>query len=236
MIGAAPPGIAAILFDFDGVIADSELPANHALAESMTAIGLPTSFEDSLRDHCGHNWQENERRIMARLGGPLPPGFRDTFRARSRLHFEAGFAPVPGAAAFLEATRHLPRAIASSSRREYIGWALDRFGLSRHFGDHVYSADGMARGKPHPDIYLAAAAGLGIAAGECLAIEDSPVGARAAIAAGCRVVGLVAAGHIADRAAHAALLRDVGVVHVAENFADVPALSGLVLGEGGNGV
>lgn len=221
---------AAILFDFDGVIADSELPANRALAESLTAIGLPTTFEDSLRDHYGHNWQENERRIMARLGGPLPPDFREAYRARARVHFEAGFAPVPGASDFLDATRHLPRAIVSSSRAEYIRWALDRFGLSRHFGDHIYSADGMARGKPHPDIYLAAAAGIGFAPEHCLAIEDSPTGARAALAAGCRVVGLVAAGHIADRAAHAASLAAVGVVHVADSFAALPALAGLALG------
>src|SRR3546814_12546730 len=102
------------------------------------------------------------------------------------------------------------RAIASSSRAEYIGWALDRFGLAHHFADHVYSADGWERGKPHPDIYLAAAEGLGVDPAACLAIEDSPTGARAALAAGMTVIGFCGAGHIVDRAAHGALLPAIG--------------------------
>src|SRR3546814_20652924 len=103
------------------------------------------------------------------------------------------------------------RAIASSSRAEYIGWALDRFGLAHHFADHVYSADGWERGKPHPDIYLAAAEGMGVDPVACLAIEDSPTGARAAIAAGMTVIGFSGAGHIADRAVNGAMLPEHGV-------------------------
>src|SRR3546814_19035219 len=96
----------------------------------------------------------------------------------------------------------MPRAIASSSRAEYIGWALGRFGFAHHFEEHVYSADGWDRGKPHPDIYLAAARGLGADPSACLAIEDSPTGAQAAIAAGMTVVGFCGAGHLAHRARH----------------------------------
>ena len=88
---------AAIIFDFDGVIADSEVRANTTLAESLTAIGLPTSYEDCLRDYCGHNWQETERRIVARFGRPLPPDFRERHRERAQQRFAEGFAPVPGA-------------------------------------------------------------------------------------------------------------------------------------------
>ncbi len=212
---------AAIICDFDGVIADSELPANRALAASLSALGLPTTLEDCLRDYYGHNWQETERRIEARLGGPLPLSFRADHRARARAAFADGFAPVPGAADFLMRAQALPLAIASSSNREYIGWALGSFGLAHHFGAHVYSADGMARGKPHPDIYFAAAAGLGVEPARCIAIEDSPTGAMAAVAAGMHVIGLVAAGHITDRAAHAQSLRAVGVQAVVEDFAAI---------------
>jgi|JI6StandDraft_1071083.scaffolds.fasta_scaffold83708_2 HAD superfamily hydrolase (TIGR01509 family) len=223
---------AAIIFDFDGVLADSELPANHALAESLTAIGLPTSFEDSIRDYYGHNWQETERRIAARLGGPLPVDFRDTHRTRARAHFAKGFAPVPGATAFLDRSCDLPRAVASSSNPDYIRWALARFELSHHFGDHVFSADGMERGKPHPDIYLKAAHGLGVAAPDCMAIEDSPTGAMAAVAAGMHVIGLCAAGHITDRAAHADALRAVGVHRIAFGFEEIALLSARHLKQG----
>lgn len=212
---------AAIIFDFDGVVADSEGPANRALAESLSAIGLPTSFEDSLRDYYGHNWQETRRRIEARLGGPLPEDFRDAHRARARAHFAAGFAPVAGAPAFIAATAHLPRAIASSSNPDYIRWALERFGLAAAFAGQIYSADGLARGKPHPDIYLTAAAGLGIAPEDCLAIEDSPTGARAAVAAGMHVVGLLAASHIRCAETQGAALRAAGVHRLALSFAEV---------------
>lgn len=212
---------AAIIFDFDGVIADSEVRANRTLAESLTAIDLPTSYEDCLRDYCGHNRQEIERRIVARLGRPLPPDFREQHRERAVRMFAEGFAPVQGAPAFLDALGATPRAIASSSHPDYIAASLDRFGLAHHFGGHVYSADGWARGKPHPDIYLAAAKGLGIDPGTCLAIEDSPIGARAALAAGMTVVGFCGAGHILDRAAHEATLRAVGVHHVAHDFDEI---------------
>jgi HAD superfamily hydrolase (TIGR01509 family) len=210
----------AVICDFDGVIADSEVGSNHALAESLTALGLPTSFEDCLRDYCGHNWLETERRITARLRKPLPGDFHERVRGRTRQRFENDFAAVPGVAEFLAACP-LPKAIASSSRAEYLRWALDRLGLAHHFGEHLYSAEGMARGKPHPDIYLSAARGLGVPADRCLAIEDSPVGAQAAVAAGMTVVGLVAASHILARAGHAEQLRAASVHRVAFAFDEI---------------
>lgn len=211
----------AVVFDFDGVIADSEVHANRALAESLNAVGLPITYEESLRDYCGHNWQDTQRRIEARLGELLPAGFRDDHRQRARALLAEELAAVAGAADFLDRLAGMPCAVASSSRREYLAWALGRLGLAHHFGDHLYSADGIPRGKPHPDIYLTAARGLGVEPGQCLAIEDSPVGAQAAVAAGMTVVGLLAASHIADRAAHADRLRAVGVHQVAVCFADI---------------
>ena len=214
-------GFAGIVFDFDGVIADSETIANATLAETLTAIGLPTSYDDSLREYCGHNWRETERRIVERLGRPLPSDFRELQRRAARARFEQELAAVPGAAEFLDRTRHLERAIASSSSVEWLALALERIGLAHHFEGHLYSAADMDRGKPFPDIYLAAARGLGLAPEDCVAIEDSPVGASAAVAAGMHVVGLVAGGHIADRAGHAEQLRAVGAHQIANSFAEI---------------
>ena len=216
---------AAIIFDFDGVIADSEVRANLSLAESLTAAGMPSTYDECLRDYYGHNWQETQRRIEARFGRRLPADFREQHRERARGRFMEGFDAVPGAANFLATLGPLPRAIASSSRAEYIDWALGLFGLDHHFGDHVYSADGRDRGKPFPDIYLAAAKGLGVDPALCLAIEDSPTGAQAALAAGMTVVGFCGAGHIVDRAAHGDVLRAVGVHHVALSFGEIGALT-----------
>ena len=213
----------AVIFDFDGVIADSEILSNRALAESLCAIGMPTTVEDSLKDYCGHNWLELQWRIEARHGRPLPSGFRETHRVHSREKFEREFTAVAGAERFLNRLGVSKRAIASSSRAAYIHWALDKFGLGHHFANHVYSADGLERGKPHPDIYLDAARGLGIAPDRCLAIEDSPIGARAAVAAGMTVVGLAAASHIADPQAHGEELRAVGVHHIANSYEEIDA-------------
>ncbi len=215
---------AAVIFDFDGVVADSEVRANLSLAESLTAAGMPATYDECLRDYYGHNWQETQRRIEARYGRPLPANFRETHRERARARYMEGFDAVAGVADFLDTLGATPRAIASSSRAEYIGWVLGLFGLGHHFGEHVYSADGWDRGKPFPDIYLAAAKGLGVDPAAWLAIEDSPTGAQAAIAAGMTVVGFCGAGHIVDRAAHGAMLREVGVHHVALNFDEIMIL------------
>lgn len=216
---------AAIIFDFDGVIADSEVRANQSLAESLTAVGMPSTYDECLRDYYGHNWQETQRRIEARFGRALPADFREQHRERARGRFMDGFDAVPGAADFLATLDSTPRAIASSSRAEYIDWALGLFGLDHHFGAHVYSADGWDRGKPFPDIYLAAAKGLGVDPARCLAIEDSPTGAQAALAAGMTVVGFCGAGHVVDRAAHGEMLRGVGVHHVALTFGEIERLT-----------
>jgi beta-phosphoglucomutase-like phosphatase (HAD superfamily) len=91
--------------------------------------------------------------------------------------------------------------------------------LEAEFGSHVFSADMVARGKPHPDIFLFAAAKLGVRPDECLVIEDSANGIRAAVAAGMAVVGLCAASHI--REVHDLKLRDAGAVYLAHSWSDV---------------
>ena len=218
--------VEAIVFDFDGVLADSESIANRSLAASISELGLATTFDDCLRDYCGHNWRETERRISERLGRALPAGFREVHRGRTRALLESELVAVPGVEQFLLAHRDLPKAVASSSSTDYLQWALGKLDLARHFGPHLYSAEGWERGKPFPDIYLHAADGLGVSPDRCLAIEDSPVGARAAVAAGMRVVGLAAAGHIADRARHARMLEEVGVQTVAFTFSEIDVSRG----------
>src|SRR3546814_13496115 len=84
---------------------------------------MPATYDECLADYYGHNWQETQRRIEARYGRPLPADFRETHRTRARARYMEGFDAVPGVADFLGALGATPRAIASSSRAEYIGWA-----------------------------------------------------------------------------------------------------------------
>jgi beta-phosphoglucomutase-like phosphatase (HAD superfamily) len=109
--------------------------------------------------------------------------------------------------------------IASSSSIDRLQLCLSVLGLEAEFGSHVFSADMVARGKPYPDIFLFAAGKLGASPDECLVIEDSASGIKAALAAGMTAIGLCAASHV--REGHDLKLRDAGAVHLAHSWSDV---------------
>jgi HAD superfamily hydrolase (TIGR01509 family) len=208
---------AAVLFDFDGVILDSELASNRVLAEQLTALGYPTTLEESLDRYMGRHWADNERAITEQWG-PLPDGFRE-----AQLDGFSGEDAVAGVAEFVASLR-VPRAVASSSPSAYLHANLERLGLAAAFGGQVFSAaEHVTRGKPHPDIYLHAAAALGVDPAAALVIEDTPIGVRAGLAAGATVVGLTAGSHC--RPGHAELLRAAGAHHVARDYAGVAAFA-----------
>jgi HAD superfamily hydrolase (TIGR01509 family) len=211
----------AIIFDFDGVIADSEVHSNQTLADFLTAWALPTTFEDCLRDYYGSNWQEVEKQVVARLGKPVPSNFRTQYHEFALSRPTQRISPVRGAVDFINTLDAMPKAIASSSSFDYISRVLGEFRLARHFTNNIYSADGWDRGKPHPDIYLAAARGLGVEPTQCLVIEDSPAGVQSAVAAGMQVIGFCAANHILDKVLHADKLRAIGVHQIANSFDDI---------------
>ena len=91
--------------------------------------------------------------------------------------------------------------------------------MTDFFEGRVFSASMVARGKPHPDIFLHAAAEIGVPPWDCIVIEDSASGVIAGRAAGSTVIGLLAAGHI--REGHAATLKDAGAHHLAANYVEV---------------
>ena len=101
-----------------------------------------------------------------------------------------------------------PAASPPPVRSDRLRLCLSVLALEAEFGSHVFSADMVARGKPHPDIFLFAASRLGVRPDQCLVIEDSAGGIRAAVAAGMTAVGLCAASHI--REGHDLRLRDAG--------------------------
>lgn len=189
----------AIIFDFDGVIADSEIVSARGLAAGLTAAGLPTSTHESVDRYTGLHREDVLRAIHAHWGDMVPADITARLDDGCADHFGAGVDPVTGVAAFLDQTAHVPRAIASSSSSVYLHGHLAGFGFAHHFDVHVYSGrEHVTRGKPHPDIYLHAAAALGVNPARTLIIEDSPVGARGAVASGGRVIGFGGAAHITD--------------------------------------
>ena len=209
----------AIIFDFDGVIVDSEIVSNAALAAVLTRLGHGVTVEEAIERYSGHRWIDCHRIIVAESGLAISCA---ELMALADAEMSARIAEVlaiEGIGPFLESQRHRKLAIASSSEIAWLESSLDRLGLAHHFGGRLFSAAGFARGKPHPDIYLHAAQELGVEPERCLVIEDHPVGVAAGAAAGMTVIALLAADHIRD--GHAERVRAACAHHVAENYEQV---------------
>ena len=218
------PDFCGIIFDFDGVLLESEFEGNRELAELLTELGHEHSVDETLRHYVGLAGKDFIAAIERRIGAELPPEFHEHMRQKSAEALRDGIAAVAGAVEFVQSLPpELPRAVASSSSTKWIRGHLEHLGLTSAFGDHIYSGrEHVERGKPAPDLYLHAAAGLGIPIASAVIIEDSPVGVTGAVASGARVIGLAAGSHCLD--GHDQLLRNLGVREIAYSFDDVRQL------------
>jgi HAD superfamily hydrolase (TIGR01509 family) len=209
----------AIIFDFDGVLADSEVLSNSVIAEIVSELGVPTSLDDAYRTYMGKRLVEVIETIEGVIGRKLPDDFADSYQRRTFDAFRARLEPVEGAREFLAAWRDVPNCIASSSSPERLALSLDVLDMAALFTGRVFSASNVARGKPYPDIFLHAAKQLGIAPRDCIVIEDSVGGITAARAAGCAAIGFTAASHI--KPGFDAKLREAGADHVVSSFTEL---------------
>lgn len=216
----------AILFDFDGVLIESEYLGNRQLAAWLTGAGYPTSVEQSMALFMGYAGADFRARMERHIGGPLPAAFDEARAAEDDRVMREGIEAVAGAVAFVRAlTPALPRAVVSSSTTRWIDQHLRHLGLREAFGEHVYSgAEHVARGKPAPDLYLHGAAALGVPIERCAILEDSVVGATGAVASGGYVIGLHAGSHCGN--GHDERLRAAGVDALAGDFNEVRRLLG----------
>ncbi len=218
----------AIIFDFDGVIVDSEPGANDVLADALTAIGVPTTRDEALDRYCGHRWSDCVIMIEEQLGHRVPETFVEDLIDCGKTRFLETLPVIKGVSAFAAAHGHRARAIASSNETEWLELCLGKIGLADHFGGHVYSASGLERGKPHPDIYEMVADRLDVRPDRALVIEDSVTGVLSGVAAGMTVVGLLAGGHVRD--GHGDLLRNAGAAHLVDDYRELHDLIGKLEG------
>jgi len=217
----------AIIFDFDGVLLESEFEGNRQLAELLTDLGHRTTLEEALKYYVGLSGQEFIAAIEARIGVSLPPQFHERRTEQSVRALREGVRAVAGSVDFVRSLPpELPKAVASSSSTRWIRGHLDHLGLADAFGEHVYSGrEHVERGKPDPDLYLHAAEQLGVDIARSVIIEDSEVGVTGALASGAIVIGLAAGTHCLD--GHDDTLRALGVRNIASNFDEVRGLLGL---------
>ena len=213
-----------LILDFDGVLLESEYAGNAQIAEYLTAIGHPTTAEESMTHFMGLSQKAFTDAIERWIGRALPEDFHAARRIEDERALREGIEAVAGAVAFVESLPpELPKAIASSSTTQWIARHLDHLSLRRHFDGRIFSGhEHVARGKPAPDLYLHAAQAIGVDIRRTLIVEDSPVGAQGAVASGATVVGLCAGNHCLP--GHDRRLRALGVHHIAHDFEEVAAL------------
>jgi HAD superfamily hydrolase (TIGR01509 family) len=183
--------IRALVFDFDGLILDTEEPVYRSWLEVYQAHGEELPFERWVQIvgstttgfHPQHHLEE-------RLGRPLPKEVLDR-RIGRRTELVLAQAVLPGVVQQLDAAREsgLKLGVASSSTREWVAGHLARLGILERF-ECLRCRDDVANAKPEPDLYLAVLDCLGVSASEAIAIEDSPNGVAAAKRAGMRCVAI----------------------------------------------
>ena len=180
----------ALLFDFDGLILDTEFPIYEAWREDYLAHGheLPLDVYAACVGS-DFNRFDPKSHLESLVGSAIDWPDRDLWRERNALERVKQLPPLPGVIALLDAAEAsgIPCAVASSSPRSWVEGHLSRLGLLGRFV-LTRCIDDVAAPKPAPDLFLAAAAGLGVAPGEALVLEDSRNGLIAAMAAGCPCV------------------------------------------------
>lgn len=181
--------IEGVVFDFDGVLVDSEHIAVDLDRRLLAAHGVEVTAEHLATMFVGVAEDAHDDELQRLAGGRIT---RDDQR-RYDAEFRRRYAEVSAMAGIDDVLRRIaqPKAIASNNRHEWITATLRRLSLHEHFDDRICASDDVGAGKPEPDVYLGAAAHLGIDAPRCAAVEDSSTGMRAARAAGMTVFGLV---------------------------------------------
>jgi HAD superfamily hydrolase (TIGR01509 family) len=184
-----PRTVKAVVFDMDGLLFDTESVYRDAMMATAADLGLEMPPGLFLR-LVGLPWIANVPMLMEHYGpGFDPESFRKEATRRFHLVADAGIGLKAGVVEILDALDGLdmPRAIATSSMHHTVEHHLGQHGLLERFHSVVANGD-YARGKPAPDPYLVAAERLGMAPQDCLALEDSHSGVRAAHAAGMMTI------------------------------------------------
>ncbi|MEX2420046.1 MAG: HAD family phosphatase [Acidimicrobiia bacterium] len=182
---------AAVIFDCDGVLVDSEPHSVAAWIDVLATLDHPAGVPE-IEACTGFGFSPTHDYLTAIAPLPPKPDVWPLLLTALGRSFDRGLGVFPDGIATLEACEAagLPVAVASASPRGRLDLTLRAAGLEGRFAVSV-SGDDVARGKPAPDCYLTAARGLEVEPADCVAIEDSGPGAEAAVAAGMRTIAIV---------------------------------------------
>jgi HAD superfamily hydrolase (TIGR01509 family) len=188
-------GLELVIFDCDGVLVDSEVISNEVLARGLTGQGLPTTLAQARCDYQGLLLEDVVSSAEAKLGRELPDDFLPRYERERTEAFHRELKPVSGAAEAVQciSAAGISICVASQGKLEKTRLSLGLTGLRDLFrGDDLFSAYSVRRGKPHPDLFLHAAAAMDVKPSRSVVVEDSVSGVTAAVSAGMRVFGYAA--------------------------------------------
>ena len=186
-----------LIFDCDGVLVDLEVIAFDVLRQMLAALGKPMSLAECRQRFMGRRTSDVLAEIEKELGHPIPADTGARMKALLFERFRRELQPVAGVK---DAIARLPGRSASRRphRRSVLRSRLTSAGLAPLFGNHVFSAEQVAEGKPAPDLFLFAAKSMGVEPRDTIVIEDLTAGVLAARRAGMAVIGFAGASHADD--------------------------------------
>lgn len=186
-----PKSPAAVVFDCDGTLVDSEEIHAKALQGALAEVGVPLTIGQIRAQSVGIANGDYLRRVAGERGMTFPANAEQRVEDIAEGLIEHEIKLIEGADIVVRtlAARGFPLAVASNSRRRLVAQMLRAVGLAPLFGDRIAARDDVLHAKPAPDVYRYAAALLNARAEDCVAVEDSPVGVAAAHAAGMTVIG-----------------------------------------------
>jgi HAD superfamily hydrolase (TIGR01509 family) len=212
----------AVLFDCDGVLVDSEPITNGVLRDMLAELGWSMTLEQCMQHFVGKAVKDEAGLIQQHTGFVVDEAWLAGFRGRRNEALEESLQAIGHACSAVQAVHAQFRgriACASGADRGKVVLQLRKVGLLAYFEHHIYSGHETPRSKPAPDVYLAAARGIGADPRRCLVVEDTVTGVVAGRAAGATVLAYVPQGN-------PAALIHAGAHHV---FADMRQLPALVL-------
>lgn len=207
-----------VIFDCDGVLVDSERVANEVFARVLDEVcGLQFTLDEMFDTFVGHSRAQCLQKVEALIGKAPPPELDLRYQRDINDALQQTVQAIDGIEGVL-ADLALPYCVASSGSHEKMRMTLGKTGLMRFVEGNIFSTSEVERGKPHPDIYLHAARGMGVTdPARCVVVEDSPIGITGAVAAGMRVLGFA-------ELMPAERLRQAGAHHVFDRMPDLPSL------------
>ncbi len=213
-----------VIFDFDGVLANSEIISLGELRKSLAAFDIHLEESELVTRFLGASFADIVAFVKQRNGNGDEDAFREKWYGALFARYERELKLMPGARQLLDGldAAGIRYCIASGGSVKRLGFALRVLDLAARFDKAAFSVDMVDAGKPAPDLFLHAAEAMQTDIADCLVIEDATAGAEAAERAGMRCIGFVGGDHLATRREeHARLLLERGVERIVHTLPEI---------------